>query len=200
MKFPGANSPWSRSRPQQRLEGPWVVTPHLLSQNPDSGCAHRVLYGMQWPALWDLWVEAASSLQALVSTSLVATPTLLHLIQSLHSSHKSHVREQCKNPSSRPFCGWWAICNPVPQLTCAPPWKGLSSQQSAFPSSRVTKSCRDKRAWEISSSRQRRVETNPDWGELEKISFYLHKNNSCLWLRLGREPKAKGSLPRETGF
>ena len=37
-------------------------------------------------------------------------------------------------------------------------------------------------------------------GELEKISFYLHKNNSYLWLRLDREPKAKGSLPRETGF
>lgn len=46
-----------------------------------------------------------SSLQALVPTSLVATPTLLYLIQSLRSSHKSHVREQCKKPSSRPFCG-----------------------------------------------------------------------------------------------
>ena len=105
VKFPGANSAWSRSRPQQRLEASWVVTPHLLGQNPDSSYAHRVLHGMQWPALWDLWVEAASSLQALVSTSLVATPTLLYLIQSLHSSHKSHVREQCKNPCDGPSVG-----------------------------------------------------------------------------------------------
>ena len=48
---------------------------------------------------------SASSLQALVSTSLVATPTLLYLIQSLHSSHKSHVREQCKNPCDGPSVG-----------------------------------------------------------------------------------------------